>query len=151
QQQKKGQFQRGQFPGFGGGGLLSSEAVDKLKLTAEQKEKYTKIEEEFKEKQKASGEKLREAFQSKDKDKIKDAFQNVRGDAEKLRTDYLTKVESLLTAEQKKTFADVKNEQPRFGGRGPGAGGGGASVIPPRIQEKLGLSEEQKKKIEAVQ
>src|SRR5438105_15862742 len=83
QQQKRFQLQKGQFPGFGGGGLLSAEAVEKLKLTAEQKEKYTKLEEEFKEKQKANGEKIREALQSKDKDKVKEAFQNVRGDAEK--------------------------------------------------------------------
>src|SRR5262245_29065319 len=85
--QGKGQFQKGQFQGFGQRGLLSDEAVEKLKLTAEQKEKFTKIDDEFKDKQKANGEKAREAFQSKDREKIQEALQNMRTDGEKLRTE----------------------------------------------------------------
>jgi Spy/CpxP family protein refolding chaperone len=150
--------QKGQFQGFGrGGGLLSTDAVAKLNLTAEQKEKYTKIEDEFKDKQKAAGEKAREAFQSKDRDKIQEALQAMRADSEKLRTDYLAKVEGLLTADQKKTFDEVKKEQPRGGFGRPGQGGGfgggrvGGQVIPPAAQESLKLSEEQKRKVEALQ
>src|SRR5262249_50395538 len=130
QDEKKPQG-KGQFQGFGrGGGLLSTDAVAKLNLTAEQKEKYTTIEDEFKDKQKAAGEKAREAFQSKDREKIQEALQNMRTDSEKLRTEYLTKVEGLLNAEQKKTFEDVKKEQPRGFGRpgAPGGGFGGARV-----------------------
>jgi Spy/CpxP family protein refolding chaperone len=149
---------KGQFQGFGRGfGLLSPDAVDKLKLTAEQKEKYTKIEDEFKDKQKAAGEKMREAFQGKDREKIQEALQTLRSDGEKLRTDYLAKVEGILNAEQKKTFEDVKKEQPRGFGRpgAPGGGFGGArvggQVLPPAAQESLKLSEEQKKKVESLQ
>jgi Spy/CpxP family protein refolding chaperone len=162
QPQKKFQLQKGQFPGLGGGGLLSSEAVEKLKLTAEQKEKYTKIEDEFKEKQKGSREKIRDAIQSKDKDKIQEAIQGLRTDGEMLRSDYLAKVEALLTAEQKKTFADVKNDQPRrgFGGGIPGLPGGRpgstlpvvpGKVLPNELQEKLKLTDEQKSKVGKLQ
>ena len=59
--------------GRAGGPLLTPEAVDKLKLSAEQKEKYAKVDEEYKDKQKAAGEKLREAIQSQDRTKIQEA------------------------------------------------------------------------------
>jgi Spy/CpxP family protein refolding chaperone len=159
QQQK--QKQKGQFGGLGGGPLLTAEAVEKLKLSADQKEKYAKIEDDYKDKAKAGGEKIREAFQSKDKDKIKDALTGLKTDREKLRGDYLAKVEALLNDDQKKTFADVKNDRGGLGGLLPGGGipglGGktgpqvGGQFIPSDAQEKLKLSDEQKKKIESLQ
>jgi len=153
QKPKRGQFQQGQFPGFGrgGGALLSETAVEKLKLTAEQKERFGRFDEEFKEKQKANGAKLREAFESKDREKMKAAFESMRADSEKLRGEYLTKVEGFLTDDQKKTFAEVKNDRGgRPGFAGPG-GPGSAQVLPPFLQERLKLTDEQKQKIEALQ
>jgi Spy/CpxP family protein refolding chaperone len=154
-QLQRGQFQKGQFQlPFGGGGLLSQDALDKLKLTADQKEKYDKIAAEYGEKQKASGEKIREAFQSKDADKIREALQGLRTDADKVRTEYLGRVESLLTAEQKTTFNEVKNQRGRFGVGGLGGFGGPAipgQVLSPRIQAELGLTDDQKAKVEAAQ
>src|SRR5262249_4229282 len=151
QPKQKGQFQQG----FGrAGALLSTDALDKLKLSADQKEKYEKIAAEFADKAKANGEKMREAFQSQDKDKIREALQGLRTDGEKLRTDALAKVESLLTADQKKIFDDVKNQRGGFGGPGGAFGGRGGApgqVLSPGLQERLGLSAGQKKKIEDLQ
>lgn len=154
QPKKKGQFQQGQ--GFGGRGaaLLSTDALDKLKLTAEQKQKYDTIASDFADKAKASGEKVREAFQSQDKDKIRETLQGLRADAEKLRTDALGKVEALLTADQKKVLDEVKNQRGGPGGPGGAFGGGRGApgqVLSPGLQERLGLSAEQKKKIEDLQ
>lgn len=150
-QAQKGQFQLQNFqlPGRTGGSLLTAEAVEKLKLSADQKEKYTKIDDEYKDKAKANGEKLREAFQSKDKDKIADALQSLRTDGEKLRTDYLAKVEGLLSADQKKTFEEVKAQRPGIGGFG--RGGTPGQALSTGLQERLKLSEEQKKKVEELQ
>ena len=137
--------------GRAGGPLLTPEAVDKLKLSAEQKEKYAKIDEEYKDKQKAAGEKLKEAIQGQDRAKILEAYQNQRTEAEKLRNDSLKKVEALLGDEQKKTFEEVKKEQPKPAIRLPGAAPGGGQVLPPVIQERLKLSDEQKKKVDDLQ
>jgi hypothetical protein len=168
-EQKKGQFQKGakgakgqaqkgqfqlqnfQLPGRpGGGSLLSADAIEKLKLSAEQKEKYTKIDDEYKDKAKANGEKVREALKGADKDKIAEAFQNSRTEGQKLREDYLAKVEGLLSADQKKTFEEVKAQRPGFGGFG-GRGGAPGQVLSSGVQERLKLSEEQKKKVEELQ
>lgn len=168
-EQKKGQFQKGakgakgqaqkgqfqlqnfQLPGRpGGGSLLSAEAIEKLKLSAEQKEKYTKLDEEYKDKAKANGEKVREALKGADKDKIAEAFQNSRAEGQKLREDYLAKVEGFLSADQKKTFEEVKAQRPGFGGFG-GRGGAPGQVLSSGLQERLKLSEEQKKKVEELQ
>ncbi|MBL8799973.1 MAG: Spy/CpxP family protein refolding chaperone [Planctomycetia bacterium] len=155
---QKGQFQKGQFqaqnfqrPG-GGGSLLSTAALEKLNLSAEQKEKYTKLDEEYKDKAKANGEKIREAFQSKDKDKIAEAMQSLRTEGQKLREDYLAKVEGFLNSDQKKTFEEVKAQRPGgFGGIGGGRGGAPGQVLSPGLQERLKLSDEQKKKVEDLQ
>jgi len=158
QKGEKGQFQKGQFqaqnfqlPGRSGGSLLSAEALEKLKLSAEQKEKYTKFDEEYKDKAKANGEKIREAFQSKDKDKIAEAMQSLRTEGQKLREDYLAKVEGFLNSDQKKTFDEVKAQRPGgFGGFG-GRGGAPGQVLSPGLQDRLKLSDEQKKKVEDLQ
>lgn len=157
QPKQKGQFQKGQLQqgfGRGAGALLSADAVEKLKLTADQKDKFDKIAAEFADKAKASGEKIREAFQSQDKDKIREAVQGLRTDAEKLRTDYLGKVEALLTADQKKVLDEVKNQRGGFGGPGGAFGGRGGApgqVLSPGLQDRLNLSAEQKKKVEDLQ
>jgi Spy/CpxP family protein refolding chaperone len=166
-QPQKGQFQKGQFQkgqqtqqkgqlqqGFGRGGasLLSADALDKLKLTADQKTKYDAINSEYTDKQKGNTEKIREAFQSKDAEKIKSATETLRADGQKLRTDCLAKVEQFLTGDQKKIFEEVKAQQPGRGGFGGGAGGGTpGTVLSSGMQDRLKLTDEQKKQIESLQ
>jgi len=144
-----------QVPGFGGrgGALLGSDALAKLNLTADQKEKYEAISAEYAEKAKENSAKLRDAF--KDREKLKENLEAMRTESQKLRTDYLAKVEGLLTSEQKKTFEEVKNQQPQRGA--PGAPGGfgrpavGAEFLPAGAQERLKLSDDQKQKVSDLQ
>jgi Spy/CpxP family protein refolding chaperone len=154
-QLQKGQLQKGlqqlqqfQLPFGRGGALLTAEGIEKLKLTAEQKEKFDKINTEYQDKAKAAGEKLREALQNKDAQ----ALQNLRTDGQKLRDDYLAKVEPILTAEQKKIFEEVKAQRPGIGGFGrPGGGGNPGQVLSSGVQTQLKLTDEQKKKLEELQ
>jgi Spy/CpxP family protein refolding chaperone len=157
-----GQLQPDRILGQFGGPLLSADGLEKLKLTDEQKKQYDKIEAEYKDKQKDLLAKVRESVQGGNAQGITEALRNLRGDQQKLRNDYLAKVEGTLTDEQKKTFADVKKEQP---GRGRGAGGlqlpnlpGRNAPTPPvgdvlskAAQEKLKLTDEQKKKLDELQ
>jgi Spy/CpxP family protein refolding chaperone len=167
-QGKAGQLQPDRIFGQFGqqGPLLTPEAVDKLKLTDDQKKQYDKIASEYKDKQKEASDKIRDLIQGGNAQGIVEAFQNMREDSQKLRNDYLTKVGALLTDEQKKTFDEVKKEQPGRpgGGRGPGNGGGLTlpgrnTTTPPPVGdvlskpalEKLKLNDEQKKKVEELQ
>jgi Spy/CpxP family protein refolding chaperone len=156
-EQPRVQIQPGQFGQFGQQALLSKDAVDKLKFTDEQKKKYDKIDAEYKDKQKEANDKFMEMLQGGDIEKIREAVQNRRTDSQKLRTDYLAKVEGVLTDEQKKTFEEVKKEQPRTNpgggfniGRNPRTPPTG-DVLSKPAQEKLKLTDEQKKKIEELQ
>lgn len=134
------------IPAFGTAGpLLTPDAIEQLKLTAEQKDKFAKIETEYKDQQKAAGDKLRDAFTNKDRK----AIQEASAESAKVRTDALAKVEALLSDEQKKTFEQVKQVQIRR--PLPGAGGVGGPVLPPAVQDRLKLTDEQKKKIEELQ
>jgi Spy/CpxP family protein refolding chaperone len=164
---KRKRLEAAQFGRFGQPQpLLPSGAADKLKLTAEQKDKVAQLEKEFETKQKEIGGKLREeiqkAIQNKDREAVKNAFtqmREVREKEEKLREEYQDKVAALLTADQKKTFEEVKKEQPGrrpFGGQfppfgRPGAGQAPGKVLPDAVQEKLGLSADQKDKISRLQ
>lgn len=146
--------------------LLSEAALDKLKLSTEQKDKVDKIVKEFADKSKDLGGKVREDFQKAIKDKDKDAIKTaatamreVREKEEKLRSEFQEKVAAVLTDAQKKTFEDVKKEQPGRGAPGgfqpfarPGAGGGAPGlVLPKNVQEELKLTDEQKEKIAKLQ
>jgi hypothetical protein len=154
-----GQPVAGQAIGFGAGGvLLPPAAVEKLQLTAEQKEKFATIEVEFKDKQKAASDKLQETLKGGDRAKNQEAIQTFRTESAKSRDESLAKVESLLNDEQKKTLAQVKNAPPVQAR--PGAVLApqwaplqqvGGQVIPPTAQQKLKLTDEQKKKIDEMQ
>lgn len=143
-------------PGIGGlagnAPLLTPDALEKLKLTAEQKDKYGKIEADYKEKSKAVQDGFRTALKGGN---AKDALDKMQADAKKARDDSLAKVEPLLTEEQKTVFAQVKQQQPLPGGgirTGPIVLGGGiGQVLPPATQQRLQLTDEQKKQIEAIQ
>jgi Spy/CpxP family protein refolding chaperone len=141
--------------------LLSREAVERLKLTDEQRKKYDKIEAEYKDKQKDANEKFLEVLKSGDVDKIREMAQDRIKDSFKMRTDYLDKVEGILMDEQKKAFEQFKKEPPRpeipgpgfppgfpgFPGRMPPSG----PVLSKTAQDRLKLSDDQKKKIEELQ
>jgi Spy/CpxP family protein refolding chaperone len=145
-------------PGIGlvGGNapLLTPDAVEKLKLTAEQKDKYGKIEGDYKEKTKTIQDGFRTILQGGGD--RKEAIDKMQTDLKKIREDSLAKVEPLLTGEQKTVFTQVKVQQPQPGGGirpvPPIAIGGGiGQVLPAGVQQRLQLTDEQKKQIEAIQ
>ncbi len=148
---------RGQL--IAGPPLITADGIEKLKLTAEQKDKFGKIEAEYKEKIKSAPEELLNSIKDigKDREKIKELLEKLQGGTKKLREEALTKVAAILTAEQKTVLAQLKDEQPRRPGIGvrpglPIVGGGGAGqIIPPGVQSRLQLTDEQKKQIEAIQ
>jgi Spy/CpxP family protein refolding chaperone len=131
--------------------LLAPDAVEKLRLTADQKEKYTKIEADYKDAAKAVQDAFRTAIQGKGD--RKEAIDKMQTDAKKAREDSLAKVEPLLTAEQKTVFAQVKVQQPLPGRPTPpiAIGGGTGQILPAGTQQRLQLTDEQKKQIEAIQ
>ena len=150
------QLQPGGFGLFGDVPLLTPDAVEKLKFTNEQKEKYTKIEAAYKEKNKAAQDAYRTSIMGvRDREKFKEALDKFQTDSKKAREDHLGKVEPILTAEQKTVFAQVRQQQPQPGGiigRPPiGIGGGIGQVLPPAMQQRLQLTDEQKKQIDAIQ
>ncbi|MSQ93126.1 MAG: hypothetical protein EXR98_01070 [Gemmataceae bacterium] len=137
--------------------LLTAEAVEKLKFTNEQKDKYAKVETDYKEKNKAVQDKFRADIQGvRDREKYKDAIEKQQTYSKKAREDSLAKVEPILTADQKTVFAQVKQDQPQprpgIGGVRPvQIGGGIGQVLPAGVQQRLQLTDEQKKQIEAIQ
>ncbi len=138
--------------------LLTPDAVEKLKFTNEQKEKYTKIDADYRDKAKAAQDKFRADIQGvRDREKYKEAQEKMATDTKKAREDQLAKIEPLLSAEQKTVFAQVKQQAPQPGAIGGGVrplpiGGAGINpVLPPAVQNRLQLTDEQKKEIEKIQ
>ncbi len=145
---------KGILLGRGEASLLPAEGVEKLKLTAEQKEKYTKIETDYKELVKTAQDKFRAEVQG-DRAKAKEAQEKLQADTKKAREDQLAKVEATLTGEQKTVLAQVKvlPAQPNPGVRPQPIqiGGGVGQVLPPAVQNRLQLTDEQKKEVEKLQ
>jgi Spy/CpxP family protein refolding chaperone len=147
-----------------GGPLVPTDTLDKLKLTADQKEKVEKLQKEFADKEKEAVGKAREAMQKavqdRDRDAIRKAAEQVGAalrDGRKLRDDYEGKVKAVLTDDQKKTYEAALKERPRggiAGGFPGGAGGFGRAAQGPKelsspdVQQKLNLTAEQKEKLE---
>src|SRR5262245_38249058 len=75
--------------------LLTTEGVDKLKLTDEQKKKYEKISKEFDEKQKEGADAYKQGIQGANAQARAAAIQTARAAYDKRRTDSLTKVEEV--------------------------------------------------------
>ena len=141
-------------PGFGRGDapLLAPEAVEKLKFSDTQKDQYSKAETQYKDATKAAQEKFRAEIKG-DREKYKEAFEKFQTDSKKAREDAFAKVEATLTAEQKTVFAQVKAQQPLPGGVRPvqPIGGGIGQVLPAGVQQRLQLTDDQKKQIDAIQ
>ena len=136
--------------------LLTADALEKLKLTADQKEKYGKIEADYKDKYTAAKTAYSAAIQGvRDREKFKEAQDKLQADTKKAREDHLAKVEPILTTDQKTVFAQVRVQQPQAQPGvirpQPGVGGGIGQVLPPAVQNRLQLTDEQKKQIEAIQ
>lgn len=136
--------------------LLSADGLQKLKLTAEQKEKYDKIETTYKDAARSAQQKFRDDIKGlRDREKYKEASDKLQSDTTKARTDALGKVEPILTAEQKTVFATIKDQKPQLPGGIvrpiPVGGGGVGQILPPGIQQRLQLTDEQKQKLEAIQ
>ena len=151
--------------------LLPQEAVDKLKLTDEQKEKLAAIQKDFASKSKEAFEKSRDAmkkaFEDGDKDAGKKAIEDMRSAAEKARSEALDKVAGILKDDQKKVFDEIKKDLPKPGEfrpgnrpeatppeRRPGIGGGAAAptqLLPERLKDDLKLTDEQKEKLAKLQ
>jgi Spy/CpxP family protein refolding chaperone len=152
---QRGQVQPKIALGRGEVSLLTAEAIEKLKLSNEQKEKYTKIEGDYRDQVKVVQDKFRMDIQGLDRTKIREASEKQQVDSKKIRDDQLGKVEAILNREQKTVFAQVKQDQPRPGAGGgvrpQPVGGGIGQVLPAGVQQRLQLTDEQKKQIEAIQ
>jgi Spy/CpxP family protein refolding chaperone len=137
--------------------LLPADGVQKLKFTDEQKDKYTKIETEYKDKMKAAQDKYRnDVTTANDRTKAKEFAEEMRTSQTKAREAQLAKVETILDADQKKLFAQIKQQpvQPGVGVRPlpiQGGAGGINPLLPPGIQNRLQLTDEQKKQVDAIQ
>jgi len=174
--EKKGKRPGGDRPGgpFGGaaGPLVPGELAEKLKLTGEQKDKLAKLQKEFDEKVKPAADKLKELREKAGKDRgDREAFQALREQGEtirKTRGEFEDKVKGLLTDDQKKTFEQESRrpappgDRPGQPGRGqpgrgqpgrdpqPGRGGPPGGIFSAEVQERLGLSAEQKEKLDKI-
>src|SRR5262249_10390102 len=137
-------------PGIGklGQPLLPPQGLEQLKLMADQKDKYGKIEDEFKVKQKAAEEKYAAALKDRDRAKLQEAQQELT----KTRTDSLAKVEAILSGEQKATLEKIKQQPARPGiGIVPIGPRVPPQILPPALQQRLNLTDEQKKKLDDLQ
>lgn len=137
--------------------LLTAAAINDLKLSDEQRDKYAKIESDFKDKVKAAQEKQRTDLAGvNERAKVREAVEAFQAATAKAREDRLAKVESLLNADQKKQFAQIKLQpvQPGGGVRPLPIQIGGAGInplVPVPVQNRLQLTDEQKKQLEAIQ
>jgi hypothetical protein len=137
-------------PGPGSGGeLVPAKALEKLNLSPEQKEKFDKIAHEFQQKQKDIQAKLEEARKNGDRAKYREATQA----EQQLRSDHLARLAGVLTDAQKKTLQETRGDKPRGRPNVDGARGGAipGPLLPPQLQERLKLTEDQKKKLADLQ
>ncbi len=151
-------------PGISGSELLAAKGVEKLALTKEQKADYDKLNAEYKAKHKELGNTTKAIPTETDPEKLRELLKNhVKAQTEafaaiqKLRPEYLAKVEKLLTDDQKRLFDEVRREAPspvgpilgvppaHFGMQRSG------QFLPADLQQQLKLSDEQRKKIDEFQ
>ena len=154
QDQPREQRKRPGFQGFGGGPVMPAELAEKLGLSAEQKDKIAKLQADFDKQNQEAQAKMKDAIQSKDREKIRAATQQLGVNPFKARQELETKVKDVLTEEQKKKFDEQRPQgRPGFGRPGfPGGPGPQPGVIlPAPLQERLELTAEQKEKLAQLQ
>lgn len=124
--------------------------LGQIDLNAEQKEKIEKLMKEFGEKQEAAKKKLAEAIeqakQNQDRQKIRELLQAHEKDLATQHEELLKSVHGILTDEQKRRFAEVLQRRRPDGGQF-----GVGHILPPPLQERLGLSAEQREKLDRLQ
>jgi hypothetical protein len=124
--------------------------LGQLNLTAEQKEKVEKWMKEVSDKNEAAKKKLDEAVeqanQNQDRAKVRELFQSHEQEMAKLREELLRQVQGVLSDEQKRKFADVTQGR-RAEANPPGVG----QLLAGPLQERLGLTQEQKEKVAKLQ
>lgn len=168
-ERKPGQrFQRGPFS-FRTGPLMSRELLDKLELSSEQKDELAKIQKEFEKKSKDAQAKLRESMKRSREDGGREGFQKIREQMEamrKLRTEYRDKAMGVLNDDQKKKYEAALRDrfrgfpgrrppqpptQPQPRPRPPEATRGLSPILPPDVQRRLKLTDEQKDELTRIQ
>jgi hypothetical protein len=124
--------------------------LGQLDLTADQKEKVEKLMKEFSEKREAAEKKFREATeqarQNQDREKFRELAQAHEKETAKAQEELQGKVQVLLTDDQKRKFAEIQQRR-RPEGMAPGVG----HILPPPLQDRLGLTPEQKEKVAKLQ
>ena len=147
---------------LGLGELISPAGLEKLALSKEQKADFDKINDEFKKTQKELQTKLADFTKNPGQAPDPKVFTEIFEAQRNLRPTTLARVEKLLTDEQKKTLEQVRRELPGFGiGFGPGPIGFpppmhfgpqiGGAFLPLDAQQRLKLTDEQKKKVNKFQ
>lgn len=149
------------------GQIFPQEALEKLNLTAEQKDKIATLRKQFEEKNKEAIDKVKESMakakemmekarQDKDRDGFKqigDKMRETMQTVQKLRQDFDGQLSPILTDEQKKKLEEARKDgQPAKPGERLGTRKEpGNFLLPPAAQEKLKLSDEQKDKLKQLQ
>lgn len=143
--------------------LLSPLMLERLKLTEEQKEKVEKLLKDHEAAQKQATAKLRDVMEKAQKEKDPEAvgkfpmlFREFLESTVKRRGEAEKKLRELLTAEQKKTYEELKSQPPFVGPVPPHLLPGMFQPFPGQIlaghfQQMLKLTPEQKEKIDKVQ
>lgn len=137
------------------GPLVPERALEKLNLTAEQKEKIEKLQKEFTDKTTAAETKIKEAREKAIQDMNREALGKVREmsqDLQKVRAEYVEKVKGVLTPEQVKVYEEVFQPVRRPGVQViPGQRNAPVDLASKAVQDRLNLTAEQKEKLEKLQ
>jgi LTXXQ motif family protein len=125
--------------------------VEQLELDAEQQEKFEKLMKTTGEKEQQLAEKLgadgEQAKQNEDREKIQQLVKAHEQEMAKLYEDLYKSIAALLTDEQRKKFTELLSGRRPEGFSGPGV----RQMLPPPLQEHLGLTPEQREKVAQLQ
>jgi hypothetical protein len=148
QRQRLGELQRAQA-GAGRPGADLRRLLSQLELSEEQREKVQALIKELGEKQAAAQKEIQEALEkakeNQDRAKVREILEGQQKAMAKLQDELHTALARLLNDEQKRRLGELQRQRP---GAAPS---GLVQVLPPPLQERLGLSDEQRAKIAGLQ